>query len=268
MVSSNASYYNDERIARVFEQQEDFESDKPFYLKLLGDTSRKVLEVGSGTGRLSRALSKAGHEVVGVEKAEPMLARAQELLEQEEVPQDSRPSYEQGDVLGQSPPANDFEFVLIPEYTLGGFLDRADQERVLQYCNLALKPGGTLVIHTYLPNPSYFASLKLGHVGNAVREEVATVPLDDTGEQVAITKTNHYSRVSGNVSSEVFYDVIAPDGTVRRTIKHVASHAFTPAELDVLLRGSGLEPVEWYGDFDSSPLSEESHELIVVAARP
>lgn len=267
MAAWNASYYNDERIAKIFEQQEDFEADKPFYLDLLSDARMKVLEVGSGTGRLSRVLSKAGHQVIGVENATPMLARAEQLLEEEDIPQDCRPRYEQGDVLNDHPPASDFDFALVPEYTFGGFLDRWEQERVLGYCLSALKLGGTLVIHTFLPNPSYFAALKLGHVGNSVREEVATVPLEDTGEQVAITKTNHYSRVSGNVTSEVFYDVVASDGTVRRTIKHVASHAFTPAELDALLNNSGFNSITWYGGFDGSSLGEDSHELIVTARK-
>lgn len=267
MTSQNAEYYDNQDLADYFEQQEDFEADKPFYLELLGDEPQRVLEVGSGTGRLARVLSRAGHAVIGVEQSSHMIEVAERYLNDEDIEPGQRPTYLHRDILSGSPPGEDFDFVLVPEYTFGGFLDRTSQDKALRYCHTALKRGGTLVLHLYLPNPAYFAALRLGHVGNAVREEVGTLHLDDAGEQVAITKTNHYSRVTGEVSSEVFYDLVQSDGPVRRSIRHVASHAFTPLEISLLLENCGFRDIHMYGDFDGGPLAEDSHELIVTARR-
>lgn len=262
----NADYYDNPDIANYFEAQENFEADKPFYLKLLGAAPKSVLEVGSGTGRVSRVLSESGHHVTGVEQSKPMIEAALEHLDKEEIDSDRRPDYIHGDVLEDPPPGDKFDFVLIPEYTFGNFLDPAEQKKVLEYAKNALSDSGTLCLHLYLPDPAYFASLRLGHVGNGIREEVGTLSIEGIDKTVVVTKTNNYSRVTGNVHSEVFYDAVDPAGYVSRTIQHIASHAFTPSEVRQLLETSGFKNIVMYGDFSFGPLTDSSFDMIITAS--
>ncbi|HTY71152.1 MAG TPA: class I SAM-dependent methyltransferase [Actinomycetes bacterium] len=47
---------------------------------LVGPGPKRVADVGAGTGKLSRVLLAAGHEVVAVEPSEPMLARLHDAV--------------------------------------------------------------------------------------------------------------------------------------------------------------------------------------------
>ncbi len=47
---------------------------------LTGDTPARVLDLGAGTGKLTRSLVAAGHDVVAVDPSEPMLAQLRTVL--------------------------------------------------------------------------------------------------------------------------------------------------------------------------------------------
>ncbi|MXN63265.1 methyltransferase domain-containing protein [Bacillus sp. BGMRC0062] len=265
---TNDAYYDDSSVAEYFESQEDFEDDKPFYVDFLNSLSgpQKVLEIGSGTGRLTRVLSQHGHTIIGVERSTAMIDVALKKLDAEKIETSKRPRYHHGNPLNDSPLSNDFDVVLIPEYTFGGFLSQSEQERILGYCLESLRSGGSLIIHLYLPNPAYFAALRLGGVGNPIREQVGTIK-DANGDDVSITKSNSYSRVTGNVSAEVFYDRVTSEGLLHRGIQYVSSHAFTPSEISLLLEKCGFHVKSIFGSFDKAPLLEDSKELVVVSEK-
>src|SRR5947207_15222737 len=50
--------------------------DVPFWRRVAADAGGPVLELGCGTGRVSRPLAKAGVDLVGIDRSAPMLARA------------------------------------------------------------------------------------------------------------------------------------------------------------------------------------------------
>src|SRR2546422_6232620 len=50
--------------------------DVPFWRRLAADANGPVLELGCGTGRVTRPLARAGIDIVGVDRSDAMLARA------------------------------------------------------------------------------------------------------------------------------------------------------------------------------------------------
>src|SRR5882672_9555999 len=50
--------------------------DVPFWRRVAGAARGPVLELGCGTGRVTRPLARAGIEIVGIDRSAPMLARA------------------------------------------------------------------------------------------------------------------------------------------------------------------------------------------------
>ena len=50
--------------------------DVPFWQRVAGAAKGPVLELGCGTGRVTRPLARAGIDVVGIDRSAPMLARA------------------------------------------------------------------------------------------------------------------------------------------------------------------------------------------------
>jgi len=54
--------------------------DVPFWQRLASQARRPVIELGCGTGRVSIPLARAGIHLVGVDRSEPMLARARQRI--------------------------------------------------------------------------------------------------------------------------------------------------------------------------------------------
>src|ERR1700716_406040 len=50
--------------------------DVPFWRRVAADATGPVLELGCGTGRVTRPLARAGIDIVGVDRSGAMLARA------------------------------------------------------------------------------------------------------------------------------------------------------------------------------------------------
>src|SRR5258708_3694425 len=50
--------------------------DVPFWQRVALEADGLVLELGCGTGRISIPLARAGVTIVGIDRSEPMLARA------------------------------------------------------------------------------------------------------------------------------------------------------------------------------------------------
>jgi hypothetical protein len=63
------------------------------------------------------------------------------------------------------------------------------------------------------------------------------------------------------------FDRTSRDGVVRRRAFDVTLRVFGVHELAALLRQAHLRPVNIYGGYDLSPLTDDSDSMIVVAER-
>src|ERR1700716_2101315 len=54
--------------------------DVPFWRRVAAGADGPVLELGCGTGRVSRPLARAGVELVGIDRSAPMLDRARRRI--------------------------------------------------------------------------------------------------------------------------------------------------------------------------------------------
>lgn len=73
MTESLDNHYTTARLAEIYDLDSGWSEDREFYLNLAGTTSKRILDLGCGTGLLCDAYAASGHKVTGVDPAEAML---------------------------------------------------------------------------------------------------------------------------------------------------------------------------------------------------
>ncbi len=66
-------HYINPKLAQIYDLDSPWSEDRDFYLSIVGDAPKTILDLGCGTGLLCDAYAKNGHTVTGVDPAEEML---------------------------------------------------------------------------------------------------------------------------------------------------------------------------------------------------
>jgi SAM-dependent methyltransferase len=218
-----------------------------------------VLELGSGTGRLTLPLARAGHPVIGLDLSSAMLARARTKLAEEPDEVRRRVTLIEGDVRSAefTPPAVP-DLVIAPFRVLQHLTSIEDQLRLFALARRVVRPGGRFVLDVF--NPAY---PMMSTDRSAEVEDVAERPLGDgrtVRRTVRVLAVHWVEQVS---DIELIYHLRRGDHT-ERVVQAFQMRFFTPAELRHLAARAGFELEAMYGGFDRQPLVDESPEIIAV----
>lgn len=109
-----------------------------FYNRLMGDAEKHVLDLGCGTGEVSKILFAAGHRVTGIDFSDAMLSRAM----QKHADKEARGIYLSGDAEATNLPDAQFDAATCRHlvWTL------VNPQQALDDWYRVLKPGGHLII--------------------------------------------------------------------------------------------------------------------------
>lgn len=228
-------------------ESKDFEPDGPFFLALAQRVGGPVLELGCGTGRIIIPLAQQGIDITGLDIVPEMLVRARDKskgLPIRWVEADARTFHLEK------------QFHLIFEAgTFQHFLSRNDQEAVLARVHEHLAPEGCFAFSVGFTRPKLMTNAEMHDWFSYVNEN---------GQEVRVSGTYEYDPVR-QISIETAYrrwrDTESQE-VVRRT--PLALRHFFPQEMEALLHYNGFVVSERYGDWDSSPLTNESQVMIYV----
>ncbi len=236
--------YADTRLAALYDALNPPGDDTAFYLSLAGQPPQTILDMGCGTGLLACAFAAQGHQVTGADPAAAMLAVARAR------PGGERVRWIETDAAGLSVPTR-FDLVVMTGHVFQLLLGDDDVRGALAALRRQLAPGGRVAFETRNPE---------------AREWRYWSP-EETKERVDTTAGPadvHYdiSSVSGQF---VTYETCIrfPDG--ESVVTPDTLRFMDQAELAGFLTGAGLTDVTWYGDWDRSPVSPASPEIIAVA---
>jgi SAM-dependent methyltransferase len=221
-----------------------------------------VLELGCGTGRVLVPLARAGVEITGLDLSAGMLARCRARIAAESAEVRGRVQLVEADMttfaLGRR-----FASVICP---FAGFqqLRTVDQQLAcLERCRAHLLPRGRLVLD--LPNPDP-APAEYTRDGPGEGEAAAQVVDWTDGRRIRWwMDVVGYDRSLQCNECEVTYEIIEPDGVTRRVNERISLRYTFRYELEHLLFRAGFRLVALYGDYDCSPLGDESPAMIAVA---
>jgi ubiquinone/menaquinone biosynthesis C-methylase UbiE len=134
---------NPSRYAEFYSlEMDNYSRDIHFYLNNIRKSS-KVLELGCGTGRISRELSKSGIHVTGLDLSH-------EMLKQAYYHNTNGTDYVCMDMC-QMAFTQHFDHIIIPYNTLNLLKSESKIAQCLRQVHYLLAPGGTLLFQIYIP---------------------------------------------------------------------------------------------------------------------
>ncbi len=242
--------------------------DIPWYLTQLAQAKVRgtVLELGSGTGRVTIPLAQAGHQVIGLERMPTMTARLIEKLAVLAPEVRQRVTSLQGDMLEIPLEDQSVDAVVAPFNVLMHLYDWREILACFQECARVLRPGGLFAFDVLQPDLSWLTL-------DPHKRHAITRFVDPATGKSQFYSTNHDYDPSTQICHIRLYYDDAPRGARKphpgaRPLKVVqlAHRQIYPEEIRSLLDRAGFDSVTLGGDFSSAPLERE-HESQAVTAR-
>ena len=241
--------FTDPRLVAVYETVNAYEpgSQADFYLGLAAEVgARSVVDLGCGTGLLTRELALQGYEVTGVDPAPAMVEVAR-----------SRPGGDRvrwlvgdADLLGDA----GADLAIMSGHVAQFFVGDDEWAAALAALRRALRPGGCLSVERRDPCARewerWTADARRTYDDPAAGPVEVWAEVSDVRDGV-VTYDNHYAFAATGE------EVVSPTRLRFRTID----------ELTASLAQAGFVVEQVYGDWDRRPPGPGTGELVVVAVR-
>jgi SAM-dependent methyltransferase len=223
----------------------------PFWEEMARESGPKVLELAAGTGRLALSVMKTDAVYTGIEASRPFVRCAHEKLahfgQQAQVAR--------GDIrkfaLGRT-----FDLIFIGFNSFLHLLTDKDAKAMLASVRKHCHSKTTFIIDIFVPDPLFL-----------YRPENKRVPAKtfidpESGDNVSVEETNRYepdtelNQLRWYYSTKNRPDFLVLDFTLRM---------YFPDTMDRLLNDAGFRIIEKWGDYERTPLQEDSELQIYVA---
>jgi len=248
-----ADYYDESPLVKGRLQ------DVLFYRDAAREFDDPVLELGCGTGRIAMALAQAGNRITGLDLSERMLERAIKKRAALRVEARERIHFVQGD-MAQFDLGEKFRLVIIPFRPFQHLLEVRQQMDCLDCVRKHLAPDGRLILDVFQTDAERM------HDPVHMREVPVTEYKTTDGRQVRITeRVAAFHRAEQINDVEMIYSVTHPGGRTERLVFAWPLRYFFRYEVEHLLARCGFRVEALYGDFDRTPIRDESPEMIFVA---
>ncbi|TVR41119.1 MAG: class I SAM-dependent methyltransferase [Planctomycetota bacterium] len=248
-------YANPSRYDAIAESVSD---DLLWWQQCLGTGPQSILELGCGTGRISLLLAAMGHRVIGLDCVAAMLQHARSKPGAAEV------QWIEGDMrrldavdelsLGA------FDAVIIANNTLAHVHTVAQLLDICEYIQRLLKPGGSLWLDCFAPSED------LLHPGS---EDLVTYIDPSDGAMVQVVE-EHSCDSRGELMQVRWYHCRADEtrDQARAQPESMVLRLWQPGDIRAAAHVAGLQEVQACGDYDASPLDEESPLMLFRFRRP
>jgi SAM-dependent methyltransferase len=233
--------------------------DATFYLHAASPFAGPILELGCGTGRITMPLAQAGRRVTGMDISKKMLERAEQKRADLSAEARERVRLVLGDMT-RFDLRERFPLIIIPFRPFQHLMTVDEQLQCLACVLRHLAPGGRLILDFFQTDAARMHDPVFLEEHFVAEYEIAG------GRTVRLTeRIAAYHRAEQRNDVEMAFEVATPDGIPQRKVFAFTFRYFFRYEVEHLLARSGFRVVELFGDFDGSPLKDDSPEMIFVA---
>lgn len=233
------------------------------YFSKLAKRAKRVLELASGTGRVSIPMAQAGARVTGLELVPAMLDTAREKAAALDASTQKRLAFVKGD-MRRFDLRRKFPLIVIPFRAFQHLLVVKDQRACLECCRAHLAPGGKLVINIFDPNLRIIANqMQPGLPGPVIRTE--TVDLPDGGRGIVWTSRS-LSPEQQLLREEWVFERFDKDGhSLSRRLHKLTLRWSYRFEMEHLFELCGLRIIKLEGGFAGQPYAHGGEQIWTVA---
>jgi SAM-dependent methyltransferase len=247
--NDSAEFYSDGARYDLHHSRHAFAADIPFYIAQARKYGEPILELGSGTGRITIPIAREGLAVWGLDVSPQMLATARR----------------KSDALGlginwiEADCRNfhldrKFNLIFMPFNSIQHLLDLPSLEACFACVKEHLAPGGRFIVDIFNP------SLSKLQFDLTQLNEITGYPDPNGKGRVTVWECHRYHRDSQIL--EVRWHYSHDDGRVERV--PASMRVIFPQELDAILKYNGLIVEEKFGDYDGSSFTADSPKQLAV----
>jgi SAM-dependent methyltransferase len=233
--------------------------DLAFYLETAAASRGPVLELGCGTGRIAIPIAESGLRVSGLDISRKMLERAEQKRSALAPERRDLLRLMHGDMTSFELRER-FPLIIIPFRPFQHLLSVAAQLRCLNCARRHLADGGRLVMDFFQTDAARMHDPKFLEAHFVAEYEMPAARKVRLFERIAA-----FHRAEQGNDVEMAFEVTEPGGHVDRHVFAFTFRYFFRYEVEHLLARCGFRLVETFGDFDRSPLQDDSPEMIFVA---
>lgn len=241
-----------ERIAWLYDSYAQQDFDFQFFIQETTNIAGDVLELTSGTGRLSIPLIEAGVRLTCVDSSEAMIDVCRRKLyrrglEAELHCQD----------IAQLALDGLYECIILPFHSFSEITDAGQQRLVLQRVREHLVPGGRFICTMHNP------PVRLRSVDGR-QKLLGAFPVLDSDDRLFLWNVEQYDAETNSVSGYQFYEIYGPNGEMKSKLALDLRFALhTQDEFSAMAVQAGLNPVTVYGNYQYAPFDPESSPVII-----
>ena len=217
----------------------------------------EILDLCCGSGRVARALLRAGFHVQGLDASEPMLERARVSVSR--LPKRFRDNAEfvAGDMKDFDLDKT-FPLIICAFNSFEHLYSRADIEATLGCVKRHLAPGGVFAFDVQMPDLAWLLK-------DPDKRWARTKFKHPVTKQRLAYSTNHvYDPVRQIVFIRLYYEALEPGPIKDTVVVNLSQRKFYPAELAALLHYNGFAVIRHRGDFGGDYLDEFAESQVLL----
>lgn len=227
-------------------------SDIPFFLKYAQNIGSPILDLAAGTGRITFALAKEGHEVVALENSQSMLEVAKQKLDQASSVIANKVILVEGDMTKFNLERK-FELVIIPN-SIGHAVTTEEQLSTLQCIHNHLTDSGIFILDIY-PGEMQYEHAEF-------KENPVSLPDGTIVERRGAIRSDMVNQI---MTVNLQYIVRDSEQNIIEEMEVVSSAALLyNRDIDNIISRSGFVVMDEFGGFDGQSYSSESGHRILI----